>query len=197
MSDEEMSPGGSHIYRHQEPVGEPEIAHGDEALIDAVSAHVEQHIGTVEDVFHEVISPTVHLDVLRVPPGDGRPHHTLVTCGMAARPMQAPDPGLAYAELTLALPPDWPVRQEDWEDERQYWPFRLLKFLGRVPHEYATWLGEAHTIPNDDPPRPYAPGTALSGAMLGPPLLPPADFRVLERPEGPINFYAVIPLHAA
>jgi hypothetical protein len=197
MADEEISAGGSRIYRHDAPAGEPEIAHGDEALIEAVSEHVERHIGPIERVLHEIISPVVHLDVYHVLPSETLPWHTLVTCGMAAKPMQAPQPDLAFAELTLALPSDWPMGDEDWSDERHWWPMRLLKFLARVPHEYATWLGEGHTIPNDDPPQPYAPGTALSGAMLGPPLLPPADFRVLERPEGAINFYAVIPLHGA
>ena len=36
------------IYRHDAPAGEPEIAHGDEQLIEAVSEHVERHIGPIE-----------------------------------------------------------------------------------------------------------------------------------------------------
>jgi hypothetical protein len=198
MSDEEISAGGSRIYRHEAATdGVPEIAHGDGELIDAVSEHVERHIGTVDDVFHELISPTVHLDVLRVSPRDERPWHTLVTCGMSVRPMSAPEPDLAFAELTLALPPDWPVAQEAWEDERHYWPIRLLKFLGRLPHEYDTWLGEGHTIPNDDPPQPYAPGTALCGAVVAPALLVPEGFRVLQRPAGSVRFLGVVALHGA
>jgi Suppressor of fused protein (SUFU) len=197
MSDEEISAGGSRIYRHEPSDAEPELAHGDEELIEAVSDHVERHVGPIAQVFHELISPTVHLDVLRVDPTDERPWYTLVTCGMSAKPMQAPEPELAHAELTLALPPDWPMEQEDWRDERHYWPVRLLKFLGRVPHEYDTWLGNGHTIPNDDPPEPYARGTRLCGAIVATPLLAPEAFRVLERPAGPTRFYGVVPLHAA
>lgn len=195
MSDEEISAGGSRIYRHEAPAGEPEIAHGDEQLIEAVSAHVERHIGPIERVLHEIISPVVHLDVFHVLPSETVPWHTLVTCGMAAKPMQAPEPDLAFAELTLALPPDWPMGDRDWNDERHYWPVRLLKFLGRLPHEYDTWLGNGHTIPNDDPPEAYAPGTKLCGAIVVDPLLPPEAFRQLDRPAGPIRFYGVVALH--
>jgi hypothetical protein len=197
MSDEEISAGGSRIYRHDAPAGEPEIALGDEQLIEAVSGHVERHIGPIEQVFHELVSPTVHLDVLCVDPSDERPWFTLVTCGMSAKPMRAPEPGLTHAELALALPPDWPMEQEAWRDERHYWPIRLLKFLGRLPHEYDTWLGNGHTIPNDDPPAPYAPGTALCGAIVAAPQLPPESFGLLERPAGPVRFYGVVALHAA
>jgi hypothetical protein len=103
---------------------------------------------------------------------------------------------LSYAELLLSLPPDWPLRQEDFKDERNYWPVRLLKMLARLPHEYDTWLGEAHTIPNGDPPEPYASNTKLCCAMLAPPLLVPDEFRELKvSPEMRMHFYGVIPLY--
>lgn len=200
MSEDEISAGGSRIFRH-EPLPEgglPEPAVGDPELIDAVTAHVERHVGPVEDVFHELVSFGVHVDVLRVAPAGERPWHTLVTCGMSGRPMPgAPEERLARAELTLALPPEWPLEQAAWEDERHYWPVRLLKFLARLPHDYDTWLGNGHTIPNDDPPQPYAPGTALCGAIVAAPVLAPQAFELLDADGGPVNFYGVIALHAA
>jgi hypothetical protein len=103
---------------------------------------------------------------------------------------------LSYAELLLSLPPDWRLRQEDFKDESNYWPVRMLKMLTRMPHEYDTWLGEAHTIPNGDPPKPYAPNTKLCCAMLAPPLLVPDEFRELTvTPEMSIHFYGVIPIY--
>jgi hypothetical protein len=197
MTDEEISAGGSRMFRHEPSEEEPELAWGDAELIEAVSDHVERHVGPIERVLHEVVSPVVHIDVLHVAPSDDRPWHTLVTCGMSVKPMLAPEADRAFGELTLALPPAWPMGDEDWKDERHYWPVRLLKFLARLPHEYDTWLGNGHTIPNDDPPRPYARGTRLCGAILAAPLLPPDAFRVLDRPEGPIAFYGVLPLYAA
>jgi hypothetical protein len=105
-----------------------------------------------------------------VPPADERPFYTLATSGMSERPMRAPSDGRAYAELVLALPPDWPMEPEAFEDERRYWPFRLLQTLATLPHQFETWLWIGHTVPNGDPPEPYAPDTGLCCAMLGPAL---------------------------
>lgn len=195
MDADEITPGGSHVFRHQPREHEPALAQGDPAVIDAVSAHVERHIGPIEHVLHELLSPEVHLDLLWVAPREERPCHTLVTCGMSARPMHAPVPEEALAELCLVLPPDWPMDEAAWSDERHWWPMRLLKFLGRLPHEYDTWLAPGHTIPNDDPPVPYAPGTHLCGALIAPLALAPAGFDVLDGPVGPVRFHGVVPLH--
>jgi hypothetical protein len=106
---------------------------------------------------------------------------------------------LSYAELLIALPPTWPINQEQvWplQDESYYWPIRTLKMLARLPHEYDTWLGYAHTVPNGDPPRAYAHNTKLCAAMLVPPLLSPAEaWQFQATPELKIRFYAVIPLY--
>jgi len=188
---DEISGSGAPIWRHAERAGEGEFARGDEQLIDELSAHVERHLGPVESVNHEIVSIDVHVDLLHVAPAEGRPCHTLVTCGMSAKPMQAPEPALERAELLMVLPPSW-----DPEDEASAWPMGTLRFLAHMPHEYATWLGEGHTIPNGDPPERYARGTKLCGAMLVDPVLVPEGFAVLERPEGPVRFYGVALLHA-
>ena len=188
---EEISGSGSPIWRHTERAGDAEFARGDEQLIEDVSAHVERHLGPIGTVNHEIVSVDVHVDLLHVPPADGRPCHTLVTCGMSEKPMPAPRPALERAELLMAFPPSW-----DPEDEASAWPMGILRFLAHLPHEYATWLGAGHTIPNGDPPERYARGTKLSGAMLVDPVLVPDGFRVLERPDGPVRFYGVALLHA-
>ena len=169
----ETSGSGQPIYRHTERASEPEAAFGDERLIEEITAHVERHLGPAPTVNHELISLDVHVDVLHVPPHDGRPCHTLVTCGMSAKPMPAaPRPDVARAELLVVLPPAW-----DLEDESAGWPFGILRFLAHLPHEYETWLGFGHTVPNGDPPEPYTDGTALCGAMLVDPTLVPDGVR--------------------
>ena len=156
-----------------------------------MEAHVEAHLGPIESVFHELVSDLVHVDVLQVAPAEGRPWWSLVTCGMAARPMSPPagvDGADRFAELVMCLPPDWPL------DEAQ-WPLGLLQFLARIPHEYETWFAPGHTIPNGDPPEPLAPDTALTGVILAPPLLGPAGFERISRPEGDIALLGVVALY--
>ncbi|HEX8086843.1 MAG TPA: suppressor of fused domain protein [Solirubrobacteraceae bacterium] len=198
--DEESTPDGTRVLRHEVPVeGADELSGGDPALIEAVSAHVERHLGPVGQVYHEFISPTVHVDLLEVPATGERPFQVVVTCGMAELPMRPPETmaEFTHTELFALLPPDWPLDDEALNDERNYWPLRTLKFLARVPHLFDTWLWVGHTIPNEDPPEPYAEGTELCGALLMPPMLVPEGFEVLERPDGaPIHFLLLMPLHA-
>jgi len=102
-----------------------------------------------------------------------------------------------FLELMVTLPPDWKVDSESFKDEGWYWPARLLKVLARFPHQYATWLGYGHTLPNEDPPKPYASGTKLCCAMILPSPTVPEEFISLEiSPEKTIYFLSVLPLHA-
>jgi hypothetical protein len=198
MSTPEYSPSGNPIYRHaprQKPfqpvVGEPNH-------IELIERHLEAHLGPPAWVFHEMVSDLVHLDLQVLTPTEARPWTTLVTCGMSARAMSVPEGAeeFSYAELLLALPPDWPLMREDLQDERHYWPLRLLKVLARLPHEYDTWLGLAHSVPNGDPSEPYAANTGFRGAVLAPPVLAPEGFGCLHvTPEMPIHFLAVLPLY--
>ena len=149
----EVSAGGSTIYRHEEAV-EPVLSVGDPTLIEAISAHIEAHVGEPEGVYHQQLSPYVHVDIHVVPATDDRPWITLVTSGMSERAMVAPpELGSEFerAELVLALPPDWPVDHESFSDERHYWPFRLLQELAALPHQFNTWLWFGHTVPHGEP----------------------------------------------
>lgn len=196
----ERSPSGTAILRHTEREKPFELATGDEEVIDAISQHIEQHVGPAEMVFHEVVSDLVHIDVHHVPPDENRNFHTLITSGMSERPMTVPEGAEEYrfAELMLCLPDDWPVTVEAFQDERNYWPVRLLKVLARLPHEYDTWLGIGHTIPNGgDEPTPYADNTQFCCAMIVPAIPFGKDFRKMKAPDGrAINFYSVWPLTA-
>ncbi len=198
MNPSEFSESGSPIYRYGKREKPFEPVTGDANHIELVDRHITEHLGTPEWVFHEIVSDLVHLDVHVVAPSSERPFYTLITSGMSARSMKVPEgyENLSYAELVICLPPGWPLRQEDFSDERNYWPIRLLKSLGRLPHEYDSWLSFAHTIPNGDPAKPYADGTKLCGAILIPPLLLPKKFHSLQvSPELEISFYAVAPLY--
>jgi len=76
-------------------------------------------------------------------------------------------------------------------------PLRWLKVLARFPHEHRTWLSGGHTLPNGDPPQPYARGTALCCALLLGSLSLAAEAQELTLPTGaPLRFWTLYPLHA-
>ncbi len=190
---------GTDILIHEARARDFEPAVGDEQNIAAISDHIEKHIGPVHKVFHELISDLVHIDVHWVKPSRDRRWHTLVTSGMSDRPMAVPDEclHLRFAELLILLPENWKISQESFKDDRNYWPVRLLKSLARLPHEYDTWLGSGHTVPNGDPAEPYAADTNFSCAMILPSLSFGEDFGQLpiERDRS-ILFYSVIPMYS-
>ncbi len=194
----ERSPGGSTIHRYT-PRNRPlELARGEAPHAAELEAHVERHFGKITSVFHELISDLVHVDVHVIPPTGYRPQWTLFTTGMSGRAMKVPPSANGYelAELMIHLPPDWPVDTtpdaQVQETAESFWPIQVLKFLARFPHEYDTWLGFGHTVPNGDPAEPYAPGTALAGALLLPPLNVPEDARAVKLQDGrKVHLYTV------
>ena len=134
-----------------------------------------------------------------VAPTAERPYHTLITSGMSDLPMTTPAGAdlPRYAELIISLPPEWRLTQEAFNDERNYWPIRLLKTLARLPHEHETWLGFGHTIPhNGDPAEPYAKNTELCSRLLSQPqLIPEPALGITVDDEKTIWFYSVVPLY--
>ncbi|REE83953.1 suppressor of fused protein SUFU [Paenibacillus taihuensis] len=201
MSNQERSPSGQPVYRHEAKEREHVPAYGDEDTIDRITKHVENHIGPVQTVFHELVSDLVHIDVLVVAPTKERNFYTLVTCGMSDQPMTVPPGAEAYryAELMISLPPDWEVSEKGFRKEESYWPIRSLKTLARMPHEYNTWLYAMHTIPNGNPVEPFAANTKLTGMMLYVPATVQAinEFFVLPvSPEKEVRFFNLIPLYS-
>ncbi|UOQ66541.1 suppressor of fused domain protein [Hymenobacter volaticus] len=205
-SEQELSASGSPIYRYEDV--EPadfSLASGDDEAIQAISDHIERHIGLVSGVFHELISDKVHIDVHFVEPSADFPFKVLVTSGMSDLPMTVPEGAedMRYAELCILLPSTWEFPQlgpdtddEDDEIENTYWPIRWLKFLARFPHEYNTWLGHGHTIPNGEEAAPYASNTKLGCMLLLPSLSLPDEFRELKiNDEKTINFYCLYAIY--
>lgn len=196
--DGDRSESGAPIYRHEAREREFELAPGDSENIERISGHIEEYMGPVSSVFHELISDLVHIDIHVVAPTEDRNYYTLVTSGMSDRAMSAPEgyEEFCYSEVLIALPPDWPMTEEDLKEEQHYWPIRLLKRMARFPHEYETWLWSSHTVPNGDPAKPYADGTELCGVVLLPPIRVQPDFCELTIDnDKTIYFHALIPLH--
>ena len=168
-----------------------------EEEMNAVEEHIEQYFGKFENVFHELDSPDIHVDICVVPPSEERDYYTLVTMGMGAHRMNVPEELAEYklerAELVIALPGNWKLKHEDLKNERWYWPIRLLKTLARLPIASDTWLGFGHTMDNEDD---FAKDTKLCAAMLTGPQDTEDGSEVCILPNGEeVNFYQVIPLY--
>lgn len=191
-----VSLSGQPIWHHDQPEKEWQ-APPEEMCLEEISDHIERHIGPIKMVFHEILSDTVHIDVHHVEPSEDRPFHSLITSGMSDLPMRTPNPEVPqHLELLIHLPPDWKLSQSDWDDETWYWPIRQLKYLARFPHKLDTFLGYGHTIPNGDPPEPYAKNTKLNCILILPPLSTPEDFDQLVISERKtIHFMALVPLY--
>ena len=191
--------GGGHSdnddTQDEEEFSNPEVYTEEE--MEAVEGHIEQYFGKVENVFHELVSPDIHVDICVVPPSEERDYCTLVTMGMGAHRMNVPEELAEYklerAELAIALPADWKLDQESMKDERWYWPIRLLKGLARFPIECETWLGCGHTMDNEEP---FAGNTKLCASILIEPQNAEDGSEVCVLPGGEeVNFYQVIPLY--
>ena len=179
----------------EEEFSNPEVYTEEE--MEAVEGHIEQYFGKVENVFHELVSPDIHVDICIVPPTEERDYYTLVTMGMGAHRMNVPEELAEYklerAELAIALPADWKLDQESMKDEKWYWPIRLLKSLARLPINCDSWLGHGHTVENREP---FADNTKLCTATLIGPQGTEDGSEVCTLPGGEeVNFYQVIPLY--
>ena len=178
-----------------EETGVPEVYTEEE--MEAIEGHIQQYFGKFENVFHELSSPDIHVDICVVPPSEERDYYTLVTMGMGAHRMNVPEELAEYklerAELAIALPGNWKLKHEDLKNERWYWPIRLLKTLARLPIASDTWLGFGHTMDNEED---FAKDTKLCAAILTGPQDTEDGSEVCILPSGEeVNFYQVIPLY--
>ncbi len=189
--DREDGPDGEAPQDEESSV--PEVYTEEE--LAAVEGHIQQYFGKFENVFHELSSPDIHVDICVVPPTEERDYYTLVTMGMGAHRMNVPEELAEYklerAELAIALPRNWKLKHEDLKNERWYWPIRLLKSLARLPIASDTWLGFGHTMDNQED---FAENTKLCAAILTGPQGTQDGSEVCILPGGEeVNFYQVIP----
>lgn len=175
------------------PMNYDPIVYSDEER-NAVLNHIECYFGRVDNLFHERVSPDIHVDVYVVEPTPERNYYTLVTCGVGAYSMKTPE-GLSEKqfgrmELVICLPPDWQVESDE---ERWFWPVRCLKTVGRLPVESGCWMGYGFSFSYENT---IAEGVPFcSVALLG---VQEGDERsgACRLPNGDrVNFYQLIPLY--
>lgn len=165
-----------------------------EKELNVIESHITKRFGKYGNVFHEIVSPDIHVDICVIEPTKKRNYYTLVTMGMGAHKMNVPTDLDSYklnrAELLITLPPDWDVNNHN---ETYYWPLRWLKVMARLPIEYDTWLGWGHTVPNGEA---FAENTNLSGMLVTMPYFFEEKSASCELPDKNIvRFYQLIPLY--
>ena len=195
---QEVSTGGTKIIRHKAPeekiVG---VSYLDEKEMEAIESHIEKYIGPIDNVFHEIISEIVHIDICIVKPTKDHNFYTLCTMGMSSLPMNAPKKEYQFSELFICLPPDWKMSDEDIKKEENYWPVRLLKTLARFPHEYNDWLFYGHSMPNGDPAVAYASNTKFSNVIILEPFIINDEIIGTQVNGKVIYFFPIYPLYNA
>ena len=164
-----------------------------EEQLAMIEDHIEMYFGEIKNVFHELFSPDIHVDISVIAPSPEKNFWTLITTGMGAHKMNVPQGAeqLSRAELVVTLPPEWDLQNST--NEKWYWPIRWLKILARLPIEHDTWLGWGHSVPNGQQ---FAENTCLSGMLLvdSPLVSEEAQSCVLPNDEE-VQFYHLIPLY--
>ena len=107
-----------------------------------IEAHIDSHIGKDRYVLHEIVSPTVHVDIHVIAPNQNFPYLTLMTSGMSDLDMTVSkgarlEEDFKLAEIIAFLPADWPIEeiqvQSNNENEEPEWwyPLRWMKHYAR------------------------------------------------------------------
>ena len=93
-----------------------------EEEMSAVEKHIKRFFGEFDHVFHELVSPDIHVDICVITPSEERDYYSLVTMGLGAHRMNVPEELAEYrlerAELAIALPPDWKLDEESMKEEK-------------------------------------------------------------------------------
>ena len=164
----------------------------DDNEIEIIDEFISDTFGDYENVFHEIASPDIHLDVCIVDPSEQEPCYKLVTMGAGAFRMPVPEEyekyQINYAEYVIYLPKDWDINSSKEED---YWPIRLLKDTARLPIWEDTWLSYGHTTQHDAEGSAYASNTRFNSIVLN----YAGDNRLIMPSGKVINFYEIIPLY--
>lgn len=160
--------------------------------LEAVEKHISTYFGNCETVFHEIVSPDIHVDLFQIEPTDERNYINVITCGMGAHRMNTPKDykELSRAELVISLPADWKINdtQEKW-----WWPLRLLKTIARLPIDTKSWVGWGHTIQFG---KGFCGDAGFEGALLLSAAAGANGCEVCELPNGEkVHFYQVIPIY--
>lgn len=162
-----------------------------------VECYIEETWGEIAGVYHEKQSDGIHVDVALIEPTSDRDYWTLVTIGVGALKMPVPQEVLKntyqtpYMELLIHLPKEWDFT--DITEENTYWPIRLLKRCARYPLYENTYIGDGHSIGQDEP---YTTSVKFSNVLLEYAFADEENLaRVRLGDDKTVVFYQLCPIH--
>jgi Suppressor of fused protein (SUFU) len=185
--DNQHTPGGSRIYKHTEIVGGNAVPCARNPVLAAeINAHIEKHLGKPKKLLNGLGSPFISLEVNVVMPAPKRPYYTLVTNGMSHRPMSVPKAANApdRIELLLCIPASWELDSITKHDSSRAWPLKVLQMVACLPFAVNTWVGEGHTIPNDENEAAYSAETTMLCALVAESHTTSEAFQTLKCSDG-------------
>lgn len=164
--------------------------------VELIDKHLDQFFDENDDivVFDGIESDVIHRDVYFVKANEDMPYHILLSCGMSALPMKIPEDidSSPYAEVMILLPKEWNLEYDSFEDERNYWPIRLMKEIMILPHPDETWLGFGHTFAHEE----FAERIGFNSVMLANSMELPDDFTQIELDNDEfVTIFTLIPLY--
>ena len=165
--------------------------------LDEYERYIEKCLGGYDSVFHEIVSPDIHLDVIFISETKDCPYKKLVTMGAGAYKMKVSKECRKYnierAEYVIYLPADWDIKSSE---EKDYWPIKMLKRIARFPIYCDSWLAYGHTIQADEDGGPYAENTKFNNVILCDVLGKDGEFMHLKMSSGKeICFYQIVPIY--
>ncbi len=123
---------------------------------DEITDFIEANFGEIASIGHETISECVHLDLAVIEPTEERDYYTICTIGAGAyfaevEESQRYDAWLReYNEYIIYLPSDWNVDKSGGAKEKDWWPFRWLKNIARMPAQMGDYFALGHIIEVED-----------------------------------------------
>ena len=163
--------------------------------LDMIPIHIAWNVGIPAGIFREDPPGPVNVEVVYATAR--RPFHLLVTNGMSALSMRVPSRGgfdLTWAELAICLPPDWRLDEESLDDERWYWPLRLLWQISRYVHENDRFIWFNHGFGWDDA-KPLGPGVPFTSVFIVESSVLPERFASFRSdPVREIHFLSLCPI---
>lgn len=183
------------VKQAEKPQGIPQYLYSDKEL-EELDQYICEAFGDYQNVFHEIASPDVHLDVCIVDPTEECPYYRLVTMGAGAYEMNIPEQWKHYeiehAEYVICVPEDWNLNSSEDSD---YWPIRVLKETARLPITCDTWLSYGHTAQSDEEGSPYAPDVRFNSVVLNYAKNKDGEICIKLSSGKVINFYVLVPLY--